>query len=130
MTREVVAINSRRASGSAGLPDYINLVSASGWIQEHVPATAANLWDDLHSDEARRPNPAWTPDHDSTRKRPAMSLTINAPAMTSSQSAHAARQTPSGHDWEVSWLPGRIQDRNSGGRIMEPPGPPAAMGRR
>jgi len=43
-----------------------------------------------------------------------MILTINDTAMFSDQSAHTARQTPdSQHLWEVSWLPGRVLDRNS-----------------
>ena len=34
--------------------------------------------------------------------------------MTSDQTAHTARQAPSSeHLWEVSWLPGRVLDRNS-----------------
>jgi hypothetical protein len=43
-----------------------------------------------------------------------MSLTINDTTMTSDQTAHSARQAPgSQHLWEVSWLPGRVLDRNS-----------------
>ena len=42
-----------------------------------------------------------------------MALTINDTAMTSDQTAHTARQAPSGHGWEVSWLPGQTLDRNS-----------------
>ncbi len=42
-----------------------------------------------------------------------MTLTINDTAMTSDQTAHTARQTPSGYGWEVSWLPGRTLDRNA-----------------
>jgi hypothetical protein len=34
--------------------------------------------------------------------------------MTSDQTAHTARQAPGRqHLWEVSWLPGRVLDRNS-----------------
>ena len=43
-----------------------------------------------------------------------MTLTINDTTMTSDQSAHTARQAPGReHLWEVSWLPGRVLDRNS-----------------
>ena len=43
-----------------------------------------------------------------------MTLTINDTTMLSDQSAHTARQAPtSQHLWEVSWLPGRVLDRNS-----------------
>ena len=42
-----------------------------------------------------------------------MTLTINDTTMTSDQTAHTARQSPSGHGWEVSWLPGQTLDRNS-----------------
>jgi hypothetical protein len=43
-----------------------------------------------------------------------MTLTINDTTMTSDQTVHTARQAPSReHLWEVSWLPGRVLDRNS-----------------
>ena len=43
-----------------------------------------------------------------------MTLTINDATMTSDQTAHSARQAPGReHLWEVSWLPGRVLDRNS-----------------
>jgi len=42
-----------------------------------------------------------------------VALTINGTAMTSDQTAHTARQAPSGHGWEVSWLPGQTLDRNT-----------------
>jgi hypothetical protein len=43
-----------------------------------------------------------------------MTLTINDTTMTSDQTAHTARlASGSQHFWEVSWLPGRILDRNS-----------------
>jgi hypothetical protein len=43
-----------------------------------------------------------------------MTLTINDATMTSDQTAHTARQAPGReHFWEVSWLPGRVLDRNS-----------------
>jgi hypothetical protein len=42
-----------------------------------------------------------------------MTLTINDATMTSDQTAHSARKAPgSQHLWEVSWLPGRVLDRN------------------
>ena len=43
-----------------------------------------------------------------------MTLTIYDTTMTSDQTAHAARLAPGSQDqWEVSWLPGRVLDRNS-----------------
>jgi hypothetical protein len=43
-----------------------------------------------------------------------MTLTINDTTMLSDQSAHTALQAPtSQYLWEVSWLPGRVLDRNS-----------------
>jgi hypothetical protein len=43
-----------------------------------------------------------------------MNLTITDTTMTSEETAHTARLVPgSEHLWEVSWLPGRILDRNS-----------------
>jgi hypothetical protein len=43
-----------------------------------------------------------------------MTLTINDTTMTSDQTAHTAGQAPGRqHLWEVSWLPGRVLDRNS-----------------
>ena len=43
-----------------------------------------------------------------------MTLTITGATMTSDQTAHTARLAPgSQHLWEVSWLPGRVLDRNS-----------------
>jgi hypothetical protein len=43
-----------------------------------------------------------------------MTLTINDTTMTSDQTGHTARQAPGRqHEWEVSWLPGQIMDRNT-----------------
>ena len=43
-----------------------------------------------------------------------MTLTINDTTMTSDQTAHTAQlASDSQHLWEVSWLPGRVLDRNS-----------------
>jgi hypothetical protein len=42
-----------------------------------------------------------------------MTLTINDTTMTSDQTAHIARHSPSQHGWEVSWLPGQTLDRNT-----------------
>jgi hypothetical protein len=42
-----------------------------------------------------------------------MTLTINDTTMTSDQTAHSAQRAPGRHLWEVSWLPGRVLDRNS-----------------
>jgi hypothetical protein len=43
-----------------------------------------------------------------------MTLTINDTTMTSDQTGHTARLTSGSlHLWEVSWLPGRVLDRNS-----------------
>ena len=42
-----------------------------------------------------------------------MTLTINDTTATNDQSAHTARQAAGRqHLWEVSWLPGRVLDRN------------------
>ena len=43
-----------------------------------------------------------------------MTLTINDTTMTSDQTVHTARRAPGRQpSWEVSWLPGRILDRNT-----------------
>jgi hypothetical protein len=43
-----------------------------------------------------------------------MTLTINDTTMTSDQTPHTARQARGRpHQWEVSWLPGQILDRNA-----------------
>jgi hypothetical protein len=43
-----------------------------------------------------------------------MTLTINDTTMTSDQTPNTARQARGRpHQWEVSWLPGQILDRNS-----------------
>ena len=43
-----------------------------------------------------------------------MTLTSDDTAMTSDQTGHTARQAPGRqHEWEVSWLPGQIMDRNT-----------------
>ena len=43
-----------------------------------------------------------------------MTLTIYDTTMSSDQTAHTARLTPGSQLlWEVSWLPGRVLDRNS-----------------
>jgi len=43
-----------------------------------------------------------------------MILTINDTTMTSDQNPHTARHSPGRpHEWEVSWLPGQVLDRNS-----------------
>jgi hypothetical protein len=38
---------------TAGLPDYVVVVSASDWVKEHFPAAGANLWDALHTGQDR-----------------------------------------------------------------------------
>ena len=48
-----------------------------------------------------------------TRKRAAVTLRIDDTTMTSDQTLHTARQSPSGRGWEVSWLPGQTLDRNT-----------------
>jgi hypothetical protein len=40
-------------------------------------------------------------------------LTISDNTMTSDQSPHIAQHSPDRNGWEVSWLPGRILDRNT-----------------
>jgi hypothetical protein len=43
-----------------------------------------------------------------------MTLTINDTAITSDQTGHTARQSAGRqHEWEVSWLPGQVMDRNT-----------------
>jgi len=43
-----------------------------------------------------------------------MTLTIHDTTMTSDQTAHTARQVVGHeHQWEVSWLPGQLLDRNT-----------------
>jgi len=43
-----------------------------------------------------------------------MTLTINDTTMTSDQNPHTARHAPGRpHQWEVSWLPGQVLDRNT-----------------
>ena len=43
-----------------------------------------------------------------------MGLTINDTSMTSNHTVHTARQAPDRpNEWEVSWLPGQLLDRNS-----------------
>ena len=43
-----------------------------------------------------------------------MTLTINDTTMTSDQTTHVARQAADPQrGWEVSWLPGRVLDRNT-----------------
>ena len=44
----------------------------------------------------------------------AMTLTINDTTMTSDQTPHTARLAPGRqYEWEVSWLPGQVLDRNT-----------------
>jgi hypothetical protein len=42
-----------------------------------------------------------------------MTLTINDTTITSDQNPHTARQSPGQHEWQVSWLPGQVLDRNT-----------------
>jgi hypothetical protein len=42
-----------------------------------------------------------------------MTLTISDTAMTSDRSHRKARRSPDRNGWEVSWLPGRLLDRNT-----------------
>ena len=59
-------------------------------------------------------SPTWKPNHDPDPEDDPMTLTINDTTMTSDQTAHTARQAPGRpHQWEVSWLPGRVLDRNT-----------------
>jgi hypothetical protein len=49
-----------------------------------------------------------------TREVSAMTLTINDTIVTSDQTPHTARQAPGRQpEWKVSWLPGKIMDRNT-----------------
>ncbi len=49
-----------------------------------------------------------------------MTLTITGHAMTSDHTPHTARLAAPGHQhaWQVSWLPGRLMDRNSATTAM------------
>ena len=59
-------------------------------------------------------DPIWKPNHDPHLEVTAMTLIINDTTMTSDQNPHTARQAPGRpHEWEVSWLPGQVLDRNS-----------------
>jgi len=59
-------------------------------------------------------DPIWKPNHDPHLEVTAMTLTINDTTMTSDQNPHTARHAPGRkHEWEVSWLPGQVLDRNS-----------------
>jgi hypothetical protein len=43
-----------------------------------------------------------------------MPLTITGDSMSGDNTSHSARPAPGQpHAWEVSWLPGRLQDRNT-----------------
>jgi hypothetical protein len=42
-----------------------------------------------------------------------MTVTISDTAMTSDRCRCTARHSPDRNGWEVSWLPGRVLDRNS-----------------
>jgi hypothetical protein len=42
-----------------------------------------------------------------------MTLTINDTTITSDRNPHTARQSPGQHEWQVSWLPGQVLDRNT-----------------
>jgi hypothetical protein len=42
-----------------------------------------------------------------------MTLTILDTTMTSDRHPHSARYAAGRHGWEVSWLPGRVLDRNA-----------------
>ena len=42
-----------------------------------------------------------------------MTLKIDDTAMSSDRTAHTARQTSGRGDWEVSWLPDQLLDRNT-----------------
>ena len=58
-----------------------------------------------------------------------MTLTINDTTMTSDQNPHTARQAPGRpHQWEVSWLPGQVLDRNTAITAMTLAGTTTASG--
>lgn len=102
MTRESVAISSRRASGSTRSPDYVDVVSASDWGKAHFPATGTNLRDALRTGQYRHrdPSPDWKANHNPDPEVTAMTLTINETAMTSDQTVHtpaAERDLHQGH---------------------------------
>jgi hypothetical protein len=60
------------------------------------------------------PSPTWKPSPNPDPEGTAMGLTINDTSMTSTHTGHTARQAPGRpREWEVSWLPGQLLDRNS-----------------
>jgi hypothetical protein len=52
----------RHAPGGSRPPEYVVVVSASDWVEEHFPAASANLWDTLHTGKDRHHNPEPEPD--------------------------------------------------------------------
>ena len=58
-----------------------------------------------------------------------MPLTITSDLITSDHTAHTARLAPGHqHAWQVSWLPGRLMDRNAATTVMILAGTAAATG--
>ena len=50
-----------------------------------------------------------------------MTLTINDTTMTSDRSTHTAPYSDHRNSWEVSWLPGKVMDRNTAVTAMTLP---------
>jgi hypothetical protein len=130
VTRESVAISSRRPSGSTRSPDYMDVVSASDWVKAHFPAAAANLRDALRpgQDRHRDPSPTWKPNHDPDPEVTAMTLTINETAMISDQTAHTADAGRDLHQGHRLWphIQGRAAELGLTGhdavaRVSQPP---------
>jgi hypothetical protein len=96
-------------------PVYLIVVAASDWVKNtsrpigpisRTPCAPAMTL-------TTTPNPTWKPNHDRQPGVTAMTLTINDTTMTSDLSAHTVRRSPDRNGWEVSWLPGRLMDRNA-----------------
>jgi hypothetical protein len=128
VTRESVAVSSRRASGSTRPPDYVDVVSASNWVKAHFPAAGANLRDALRTGH-RDPSPAWKPNHDPDPEVTAMALTINETAMTTDQTAHTADAGRDLHQGHRFWphIQGWAAELGLTGhdavaRVSQPPG--------
>ena len=98
MTRESVAINSRRLSGSTGpLTTWSSSVPATGSRNTSRPAepTCGTPCTPFKIATAT-PNPTGRPDHDPDPEVTAMTLTINDTAMTSDRTAieHDSAHSP------------------------------------
>jgi hypothetical protein len=78
--------------------------SAAATVSPPQPAPAADR-EAGHRDRHRDPEP--------DLEAEPMTLTIHDTTMTGDQTPHIAWHAPSRNGWEVSWLPGKILDRNT-----------------